>query len=461
MEDTNTNIEAGTDTGLDGNPGAAADQTDLGQSGNLLDGDASPESKAPQAYRGLEELMEAAESDMGSLTVEERRRYIKAGKSGLKSEAEYEAKFGKAKTAGQPKDGEVEADPAQAKPGAKPTDKNKPAAPVAGDLSFLKEALPTIDITKPAEVVKSIKELQGHATRVSQRNADLEKFYPEIEAGLVERLKRGPEGLKEIFAQMDIPVPEWLGTSAPAGNNGRQQQQPDANQAQDFLEGLKDDDFVPASAVKGMVGTLVKQAVTEALAEVDKKYKPLQQSHEMIQGRIAEEAEANEKATTRKRGLSDAQIHSDFWGEYHPEERLTEKAEKIWSESIGPDGRILAQPHPEFPKLKTILEHRRREYLDKAHPAASYQHYLYERFHKSGKSKELAIAADKRAREALLTKQQQRVQPSLVNRGVNGGAAGMAGLRIASVEDVEAAYKNNPQAVRDWKNKAMGRKTKA
>lgn len=456
MEETVTTLDAGADSSQEGTPDLGG-QTDPGQSGSPPQGapTGDGQSPAPQAARSLEDLIEAAEADMATLSPEERRKFIKAGKYGMKSEAEYEARFGKVKTADLPAEGDDKA------AGAKPTEKGKAPAPAA-DLSFLKEALPTLDLTKPENVVKSIKELQGHATRVSQRNAELERFYPEIEQGLIARLDKGQDGIRELYAQMGRPVPEWLGSApgvAQAPQNGHRPGVPAqaAGAAQNFLEGLKDDDFVPASAVKGMVGTLVEQAVAAALAKVDEKYKPLQQSHEMIQGEIAKNAQAQELQVTRRRGLSDAQLHSDFWGEYHPEERLTEKAEKIWADSVGPDGRILSQPHPEFKKLQAILVHRRTEYLDKAHPAASYEHYLYERLHKSGKMKELMKGAETRAAQALLTKQQQRVQPSLVNKGINGGPAGLGGLRINSVEDVEDAWKKDPKAVREWKKKAMGR----
>lgn len=456
MKNEVTGPEAGTEPNLEGNPGDAGDQTILDDSGNpppekAPTGDDKGGDKTPVAARSIEDL---AEADANSWTVEERRKIIKAGKYGIKTQEEYDTKFGKAKTAGQP-EGEVKPLPGQPKPGAKPnpTDKNgKPAAPVAGDLSFLKEALPTLDVTNPEAVVKSLKEHQAYNTRLSQRNVQLEAFYPQIQEGIISHLKNGAEGLKAIYTQMDVPIPAWLGSAAQA-NGGKPAAAPASVNA-DYLEGLKDDDFVPASAVKGMVGRIVQDAVAAALAQVDEKYQPLQESHKAIQTQIASEAAENERQVTRKQGLSDAQLHSDFWGEYHPEERLTEKADKIWAASIGPDGRILSQPHPEFGKLKSILEHRRHEYIDKAHPAASYEHYLYERFHKSGKSKELTKAAEERAKTALLLKQQQRLQPSLVNKGVNGGPAGLKGLVIPkSVEDVANMTPEQRRAFRQRANK--------
>ncbi len=121
---------------------------------------------------------------------------------------------------------------------------------------------------------------------------------------------------------------------------------------------------------------------------------------------------------------------------------------------MGPDGRILSKPHAEWPKLQKILTHRRSEYLDKGHKAANYEHYLYERLHKSGKFSELVKAREKRATEALLNKQQQRIQPGLVNKGV-AGAGALNGLRITSVEDVERIGRENPKALREWKSKAI------
>jgi hypothetical protein len=97
----------------------------------------------------------------------------------------------------------------------------------------------------------------------------------------------------------------------------------------------------------------------------------------------------------------------------------------------------LAEPHAEWGKLQQILQHRRQEYIDKNHPASSYKHYLMERLHDSGKYAEVAKSREAKAKQDLLTAQQRRVQPSLVNKGVNGGPAGMNGLRMPkSVEDV-------------------------
>ena len=461
MEDTAVAPEAGTDTGAEGNLGDAAGQTDRVDSANPQpehspeDKSRSADGKFAQPIRSLDELIDLADADMSQLSPEERRKVIKAGRARLRTEEEYEARFGKVKTADPLVDGEGNPVPAQPKPGAKPTDKGKPAAP-AMDLSFLKEALPTLDVSKPEEVVKSLKEHQAHTTRLSQRVAEYEKAYPEIQAGLVERLQRGPDGLKEIFTQMSVTVPDWLG-AAPAANGTKPAAQA-APQALSILEGLQDDDFVPASAVKGLVAQLTEQvaakAVADAMAKMEATYGPIKKSHQEIQAEIAKVAQSNELQATRSKALSEAQFHSDFWGDVDPTEKLTEKADKIWEASVGPNGRILSQPHPEFAKLQKILVHRRQEYIDKGHPAANYEHYLYERLHKSGKYAEVVKSRERKAQEALVKKQQTRVQPSLVNKGVNGNA-GLAGLKINSVEDVERVGRENPQALREWKRKAM------
>lgn len=451
MEDT-LSPDAGTDTGEDGT--GYDQQTDLSDSGNPQQ-DATVESKGRESgsdgkgdrsaepVRALEELIELDPSEM---TTAERRKFIKAGKYQLKSEGEYETRFGKVKIADQTEEGEVDPATGQPKPIGKPTDKNKPASPVA-DLSFLKEALPTLDLSKPEEVVKSIKSLQSFSTRISQRNQELESYYPQVEAGVVSRLQKGPDGVREMYETMGLEVPAWLPASSGANKNRQQESQ--QSQDDDILAGLRDDDFVPASAIKGLVG----KAVAQALAQVDKKYAPLQESHKLITERVAKEAETSQLNATRKSALSDAQLHSDFWGEYHPEEKLTVPADKVWAASVGPDGRLLSKPHAEWPKLQAILTHRRQEYLDKAHPAANYEHYLYERFHKSGKSKEMMKSAEQRAKQELIEKQQRRVQPSLVNKGVNGG--GLKGLVLKSVEDVERMGKENPAALRAWKKQAI------
>jgi hypothetical protein len=463
MEDTAI-LDTGTDPGAEGTPGEAEGQTDsaaseipsqetLGEEKGRIrgpDGKFGKESGAAPA-RALEDIPE----DSASWTPEERKKIIKAGKHGLTSEAAYQAKFGGAKTAGPEVDGEGNPIPALAKPGAKQTDKGKPAAPAVGDLSFLKEALPTIDLSKPEGIVKSIKELQAHSTRSIARAQELERFYPEVQAGLVERLQRGPEGLKEIFTQLDVPVPAWLG-AAPAAAPGKQPEGTPAGGVEDLLAGLKDDDFVPASAVKGMVGKLVSQAVAAAMSEVNKEFGPLKETHGKIQERIAAEAKVAQVREVRTKAMADAQAHSDIYGKYFPEERLTVPAEKVWEASVGPDGRMLSKPHAEWPKLKAILEHRRTEFLEKGHPAARYKDYLYERLHEHGDFESLVKGREESAKQNLLTAQQRRVQPSLVNKGVNGGPGGLNGLRITSEADVERAYAENPQAVRAWKKKAMG-----
>lgn len=451
MEDT-LSLDAGTDTGEDGT--GYDQQTDLSDSGNPQQ-DVAVESKGRESgldgkgdqsaepLRSLEDLIELDPSEM---TTAERRKFIKAGKYQLKNEGEYEARFGKAKVAGQTEDGEADPATGQPKPIGKPTDKNKTASPVA-DLSFLKEALPTLDLSKPEEVVKSIKSLQSFSTQMAQRNRTLEDLYPQVETGIISRLQKGPDGVREMYEQMGLEAPAWLPASSGANKNRQQESQ--QSQEDDILAGLRDDDFVPASAIKGLVG----KAVAQALAQVDKKYAPLQESHKLITERVAKEAENNQLKETRKSALSDAQLHSDFWGEYHPEEKLTTPAEKVWAMSVDSSGRLLPQPHAEWPKLKAILQHRAQEYLAKGHPAASYKHYLYERFHDSGKSKEMAKSAEQRAKQELIEKQQRRIQPSLVNKGVNGG--GLKGLVLKSVEDVERMGKENPAALREWKRKAI------
>lgn len=437
MEETTTVSTDAPDTGSLG-PNGAGDQpgadpasegsrqgapSDEGDQGRSRD-EGGRFSAAPA--RSVEDLIEAANNgdDPSSWPKAERAKFISAARNGIKTEDEYLKRSGAPKTAGvAPGDREKppEGDPAP----EKPTDKGQPDPVLA---SILKAIHPSLE--KPEDAVRSIQELQGAHTRATQKVREYEtQVLPEIQSGIVARLKKGPEGLRELYQAMQVEIPDILkGTptapAAPADSN--------------ILSNLKDEDFLDGKSIKSLVPNLIQEAVKAALAETDKKYGGIAEDHGKIRERLVADAKAAEIAETRKAALQDAQIHSDFWGQFEAEDKLKDKAEKIWADSVTTEGRLKSDRHPEWPKLEKILKYRRGEFLEGQHNAASYQDFLYRRLHAGGKFADYMAARERNAKVSQAAAAQRRVQPAIAPQGA-APQGGLQGLRIPkTVEDIQA-----------------------
>lgn len=389
--------------------------------------------KPEPAARPLEELMSLG-ANVGEMTTAERKAVRLGARLGLSTQAEYEAEIAKQPGAKPPQG----APPLNPKPNL-----NQPGK--ADPLSTILQAIsPNLDPTKPELAVQSIRELQGKVTQMGDRNKQLEDYYPAVQEGIVSRLNKGPEGVKELFAAFNIPVPAWIGQgSAPAASAA-----PAADPALNGfdLSTLKDEDYVDGKSIKGLIGSLAQTISTQLKSEFEKDYGPLKQSHEKIVNRITQDAQAEEIKQRRIGAFEDLDFHSKFMGRFSADDKLSAKAADIWAASFDEGTRtVKATPHPEWPKFQKMLTFRKAEYLEKGDKSSSYPDFLRRHADESGLMDRHEEAIRGTARTAQLTAQQRRVQPAVVTAG--SGKGGLDSLVIPkSVQDVEGMSKEQRHA---------------
>lgn len=407
----------------------------------------APAGDTPAAPAPLRTLSELAEVDPSEYSPEERKKIRISAQKGIRDDAELDARISgkpqpQARTAAKPGDKPVEGDPLSEDPA-----KNPAGQPLH---KLVKAISPYLDPNDPDKAVENVKTLHTNIHQANTRVKELEGYYGEIETGVMERLKRGPAGIREIYKGFGLNPDEFLSgapaAAAPAGS-------PAAPAIPGETPDLRDDDFLTGAQIKTLIPSITQKLRAELKAEFEREYGPLKESHGKITEAIKADAQMREVNGRREASIKDAQFHSDYYGKFHPEFKLSEPASKVWEESVKMDGGKLvlkAQQHPEWPKLAEILSFRQKEYLEPGSDAATYQDFLYRRVNESGNFFELVRNAEQKGKQTILEAQQKRLQPSLAPRG---NAGPLDSFRVPKTEaDVE---KMTPEQRKEFRRKVL------
>lgn len=424
MEENTATLDAGTDEAevdfgevQNDDSGTSANS----ESGELASSESKEQTQSAPAPRSLAEL-NAAFAEGEELTDEENNRILLAAKRGLKTDEEIDSFLSKSKGL-KPKEDSKD----KKATGKDQVEAKGPKAAVPEDdplARLVKEINPTKP--DPEEALKSYKALSADHRKKGERLNTLDSVAKQVgfdnaevmierAFSMEERLEtllKTPEGRTQLLKAYNITADDFH--PAAAGSQ---------NKTVPEVEELDDDEFPQGGKIKNVMAKMAADIEARIEAKYAEKYGVIEKTFGDIKSKIEQEEGERQVETLRHQALSDADEIAQYLGRFEPEFQLKEPASKIFAESVQAvyrDGRKVYVPktdvHPEWPTLSKILTKRKDEYLNSK--AGNVRQWVGEQVLSTGKLFELTSSAGKKARADMLSKQQQRLQPSGVNKGV-------------------------------------------
>jgi hypothetical protein len=257
-----------------------------------------------------------------------------------------------------------------------------------------------------------------------------------IDTTIIGYLKRGPEGVAELYKSLGVDMPNG------AQNNPTSQQQ---QQNIPDLDTFGDDDFLDGRMVKALLPKLVSQAVEQLNGHV----KPIQDKFAQLAPLLQNVVQTNNELAETTRAINDTRTIVSQLSQYYPDDfKLNADPADIWQESIGMDGRVKANHHPEFPRLAAIL--RARQEAAKAgypNPVA----YLAEKMVREGRVSKMLDDKAGNVRVTIAQNKMREMQPSFANEKKPGQ---QDSFRMPQTpEEVEALKNNNPRQYEEFRQR--------
>lgn len=277
------------------------------------------------------------------------------------------------------------------------------------------------------------------------------------DAAVQEYLRRGPEGVAELFRVMDVPMPQNMSfggvggqQGAPGGfagaGQGAQGGQPVAPTALDF--GIGETEFIDGKTFNSLMPRIVQQIAQQVLGQVSPQIKPLQERFDKMAPHLQQIATTSLQQQEATSAFRDVRAAMSTIADFNPDYNLTDTPENIWAESVGPDGRVAVDHHPEWPKLASILKER-TEAKKKNYP--SLRSYLADRLLSRGKVTEHVNGRVAKSQVELAKAKARRMQPGL-DAGRKPGAAATF-VMPKTREEMRALKETNPTAYAEAKSR--------
>jgi len=414
---------------------------------------------APEEFRSLAELNEAANGSSLKLNDTEKKRASIAVKRGFTSDEQIDAFIndssqkqngsGKSESKDKNVSGADEPDNNESdkEPESNDTDNNEPDGDEDGDVadgdidSQLLEVIgPHLKNAESVEdAVQAVKDLAHEANRKGEfmnraekvgvkSIEDLERTVQtlnNIDSDISTRLQT-PEGLKGLYDAFKIPVPNWMGSVAGAagdanGNANIQQQNntgelpPELNQ---YLNDIEEDGFIGAKQFKELIPALANNIQKN----LEAKYETQNENFKQVGNYVSGLAKQSAKEAAFNTSIQDVREISSKFSKFDENLKMETDPLTIWRESITPDMKVKKDAHAEWPKLQHILSLRQvaiktqmAEYSQAGVKNATpdVMAYLAKSFINNGQLSKIQEAAGKNAKKNLVSQLASKLQPSL------------------------------------------------